>query len=505
MPTRLFTENLDVVFFVYGLSFVVMGIAILIQPRRETIFKLKDVIWLLAAFGFIHGLNEWLDMWAIIRRTNSNVFSSIRLACLSVSFFLLFEFGRRFILLSRKKFFSAWVTVLLCFSVLALDYMSKYDHSIWPRYLLGFPGGALSAAGFILYYRAHGNVLKSMNVRRYFILAAISMLIYGIAGGVVVPKAGFFPASVINNSSFLDLFGIPVQVVRAVCSSVLAWSVWNILGIFDWESKEKLKNSLEMSQWAFEELKKIQKMFIQAEKLNAAGQLAAGIAHEVKNPLSIIMQGVDYMESKIPPEQKDVCETLIMIKDSAGRADNIIRSLLDFSRVSALSLEPQSISSILDSTLELVKQKTRTEHVEVIKELEKGIPDVLADKNSMEQVFINILLNAMQAMPEGGKIFIRGYGKCLDEIINDAGERPDASFSVGEKVVVVEIEDTGMGIPEENIKKIFDPFFTTKDPGKGTGLGLSVSRSILTAHKGSIYVQSRVGKGAIVTVTLKAA
>ncbi len=331
------------------------------------------------------------------------------------------------------------------------------------------------------------------------------MFIYGIAGGVIAPKAGFFPASVINNSSFLDLFGIPIQVVRTVCAAVLAWSVWNILGIFDWEAKEKLKNSLEMSQWAFEELKKIQKMFVQAEKLNAVGQLAAGIAHEVKNPLSIIVQGVNYLESKFPPEDKDVYETLIMIKNSAGRADNIIRSLLDFSRVSALSLEPHSISSILESTLELLKQKTRTEHVEIIKELKKDVPDVLADKNSMEQVFINILLNAMQAMPEGGKIFIRGYGKRLDEIRNVAGERPDASFSIGEKVAVVEIEDTGMGIPEENLKKIFDPFFTTKDPGKGTGLGLSVSRSIVTAHKGSIHVQSRAGKGTIVTVTLKAA
>lgn len=505
MLTKLFTENLDLVFFVYGLSFVVMGTAILVQPRRETAFRLTEIIWLLAVFGLVHGLNEWLDMWAIIRGSHSDALASIRLICLTVSYFFLFEFGRKFILLSRKKFLDKRITVLLCFSVLALFLSLKCEPSIWPRYILGFPGGLLSAVGFLLYYRDNKAILRPFNIRRYFVMAAISMFVYCIAGGIVTPKSDFFPASVINNDLFLYLFGIPVQVVRAVCAAFLAWSVWNIIGIFDWEAKEKLKNSLEMSRWAFEEFKKIQKMFVQAEKLNAVGQLAAGIAHEVKNPLSIIVQGVNYLESKLPPEDKDVYETLIMIKNSAGRADNIIRSLLDFSRVSALSLEPHSISSIIESTLELVKQKTRTEHVEVIKELKKDIPEVLADKNSIEQVFINILLNAMQAMPEGGKIFIRGYGKRLDEIRNVAGERPDTSFSVGEKVAVVEIEDMGMGISEENLKKIFDPFFTTKDPGKGTGLGLSVSRSIVTAHKGSIHVQSRAGKGTIVTVTLKAA
>ncbi len=161
MLAKLFTENLDIVFFVYGLSFVVMGIAILIQPRGETAFRLTDIIWLLAAFGFVHGLNEWLDMWAIIRGSNSSVFASIRLVCLPVSFFFLFEFGRRFILLSRKKFLSKWVTVFLCFSVLVLEYLLKYDHSIWPRYLLGFPGGVFSAAGFILYYRGNKNIVGS--------------------------------------------------------------------------------------------------------------------------------------------------------------------------------------------------------------------------------------------------------------------------------------------------------------------------------------------------------
>jgi len=131
------------------------------------------------------------------------------------------------------------------------------------------------------------------------------------------------------------------------------------------------------------------------------------------------------------------------------------------------------------------------------------MPKVLVDKNKIEQVCVNILLNASQAMPEGGKIIIRSYDKQLEEIKNGIGKRGEDHFRVGEKAVVVEFEDTGIGISEENLRKIFDPFFTTKGPKGGTGLGLSVSRNILHMHKGLIYAESQVGKGTKLTIILK--
>jgi len=138
-------------------------------------------------------------------------------------------------------------------------------------------------------------------------------------------------------------------------------------------------------------------------------------------------------------------------------------------------------------------------------ETKKDIPKVLADKNKLEQVFINILLNAVQSMPRGGKIIIRSYDKQLEEVKNGIGRRKEDYFQVGEKVVIVEIEDTGVGIPEENLKKIFDPFFTTKGPTGGAGLGLSVTRNIITMHKGLIDIESQTGKGTKVIITLKIA
>jgi len=252
---------------------------------------------------------------------------------------------------------------------------------------------------------------------------------------------------------------------------------------------------------AYDELKEMQDKLIQSEKLKAIGQLASGVAHEMRNPLGIIMQGVGYLEQIISPETKEPRETLSIVKESAQRADRIVNSLLDFSRATKLELRPEYIDSILESSLNLVK--TELKSIEVVREIQKGLPKVLVDKNKLTQVFINLFINAIHAMPERGKLTIRSLVKQIEETRNSINERPDVSFETREKVVVVEIEDTGTGISEENLKKIFDPFFTTKGQGKGTGLGLSITRNIITMHKGLIEVKSQVNKGTSVIITLR--
>ncbi|MFA5114729.1 MAG: ATP-binding protein [Candidatus Omnitrophota bacterium] len=264
------------------------------------------------------------------------------------------------------------------------------------------------------------------------------------------------------------------------------------------EAEKKLQES-------YARLKEAQEQLIQAEKLNAVGQLASGVAHEVRNPLGIILQGVNYLEQKIPAEQRDTFETLAMIKESVGRADKIINTLLDFSKSKRLNLEPENINSILETSLNLVKTRFKSDKIAVVKEMNKDVPDVLADKNKMEQVFINILLNAFQAIEDTGRITIRTYDKKLGEIKNGIGKRASDNFRIGETAVIVEIEDTGSGIPEETLNKIFDPFFTTKGPLGGAGLGLSVSRNIIHMHRGVIYVESVSGKGTRITLVLKIA
>ena len=261
------------------------------------------------------------------------------------------------------------------------------------------------------------------------------------------------------------------------------------------------KRAVELKM-AYDELKEMQDKLIQSEKLKAIGQLASGVAHEMRNPLGIIMQGIAYLEQTISPEAKEPRETLSIVKESAQRADKIVISLLDFSRATKLELHPEDIGSILENSLNLVK--TELKNIEVIRENQKDLPKVLVDKNKLTQVFINLFINAIHAMPESGKLTIRSFIKQLEETNSlSAGEKLGGFFDTGEKAVVVEVEDTGMGISEENLERIFEPFFTTKGPGKGTGLGLSVSRNIIIMHKGLMEVKSQVKKGTKIIIALR--
>jgi signal transduction histidine kinase len=258
--------------------------------------------------------------------------------------------------------------------------------------------------------------------------------------------------------------------------------------------EQTAKKAVELKM-AYDELKEMQDKLIQSEKLKAIGQLASGVAHEIRNPIGIIMQGVAYLEQIISPEAKESRETLSIVKESVQRADKIVISLLDFSRATKLELHSEDIDAILENSLSLVK--TELKKIEVVREIQKDLPKVLVDKNKLTQVFINLFINAIHAMPEAGKLTIRSFVKQLEQ------KRSDDSFEAGEKVLVVEIEDTGMGISDENLKRIFDPFFTTKGPGKGTGLGLSVSQNIIIMHKGRIEIKSQAGKGTRVIITLR--
>lgn len=249
MLTEIFTKNLEIVFFIYGLAFFTMGVVIFAKPRTESIFKLAGIIWILAAFGVIHGLREWCR--ALVIEEHGPVWDSAQLITLFASYVLFFEFGRRFIVLSFSRFLNKWFTIVMSSLALALIPVSifalKENPDICIRYFLGFPGGVMAGLGFILYYRGNEPILKLFNVRVYFLAAAVSMGVYGILGGIVVPKADFFPASFVNKDSFLDLFGIPVQVFRAICAVFLTWSVWNILGIFDREARANLINKTEQA------------------------------------------------------------------------------------------------------------------------------------------------------------------------------------------------------------------------------------------------------------------
>ena len=229
------------------------------------------------------------------------------------------------------------------------------------------------------------------------------------------------------------------------------------------------------------ELRETQQQLIQSEKLASIGQLAAGVAHEINNPIGIMLGFAQVLAKKIPPDDP-MAKPLKAIEREGLRCKRIVQNLLDFARRSQPSLRPVNVNDILEASCALIEHQVTLQNVELIKGYDPNLPLVMADDNQLQQVFMNMILNAYQAMPNGGTLRI-------------------TTRSVGQEVQII-FSDTGVGIPPENLNRIFDPFFTTKEVGRGTGLGLSVSYGIIQQHGGSIEVESQVGVGTTFIVKL---
>ncbi|NQU73095.1 MAG: HAMP domain-containing histidine kinase [Candidatus Omnitrophica bacterium] len=470
MMPDIFIKNLDIVFFIYGFSFVFMGVAVLSQPRRESMFSISKILWILAAFGLTHGLNEWLDMFAIIRGGHSNTFNLIRLTTLFVSYVFLFEFGRRCISLRYKKFFNKWITVGLCFLTLAFVFVSKHEKSICIRYFLGFPGGILSAFGFAWYYRDNKSILNPIMRCPCFIAAGFFMGIYAILGGIVTPKADFFPASIINSTSFLNLFHVPVQVFRAVCAIVLAWSVWKILAIFNWEIKERLESSME-------EASKAKRVAEIASKTKS--QFLANMSHELRTPLNAIIGFSEVLKDEsfgsLNDKQKEYANDILK---SGEHLLSLINDILDLSKVEAgkieLRLTEFNLKTAIENILSMIKEKAMKQNIHISLDLKEDTGIIKADERRVKQIMFNLLSNAVKFTPDGGKIGIEA--------------------KLAEDKVLISVWDTGIGIEEKDRDKIFKEFeqIDSEYARKytGTGLGLALTKKLVGLHGGRIWFES---------------
>ncbi len=253
---------------------------------------------------------------------------------------------------------------------------------------------------------------------------------------------------------------------------------------------------------ANEEMRALQLQVIEAEKHRSVARLAAGVAHEVKNPLAIITMGAEYLRSDetVNPDAAEVVERIL---DAAGRADLVIKGLLDFSVPHRLELELCGLNEIVRKAVALVQGECTQSEVKV--ELALGeIPDLPLDRSKISQILINILMNAVQAMGGPGTLTITTWAEQVTHVRSSDGRERSSAFLAGEPAVVLRVEDTGPGIPQSHLDKIFDPFFTTKPTGKGTGLGMTVVKSIVDLHRGAIEIKNRVEGGAAVTISFKA-
>jgi len=243
------------------------------------------------------------------------------------------------------------------------------------------------------------------------------------------------------------------------------------------------QRQLEKLLSVLDELSRTQAQLVHSEKLASLGVLAGGIAHEINNPLMVILGRTELMlmEEDLPERLRDNLDT---IRAETERIANIVAGLLTFARKSRQDkIEPVNVNEVVERTLMLSEHQLVVANVRVVKELAPDLPTIQANAGQLQQVFMNLIINAYHAMPKGGELTVR------------TGTLP-------EDRVFVEIQDTGVGISQENLDRIFDPFFTTKEEGKGTGLGLAVSRNIIEAHGGLIGVESEVGSGTTFRVVL---
>lgn len=304
--------------------------------------------------------------------------------------------------------------------------------------------------------------------RVYYIPIIAAALLYGLRGGLA--------ASLYTSVTYLPHILLHWQhghfdyAINQYAEIVIFNVVGGLMGALGdrlKQARERAERSAAETREAYEELRRTFEQLLQAEKLSSLGELSAGIVHEVRNPLGSIRGAVEILEDEIAPDspRREFSE---LAKKEVDRIDRIVGQFLRFARPATLSVGPVDLNSLVESVASLVENQAAMQRVGVERELASGMRPVSADAEQIKQVLLNLAINALQSMPEGGTLRLRTYA--------DGG----SSF--------VEVEDTGSGIDEKHLAKIFDPFFTTKE--KGIGLGLSVAHKIVKEHGGNLTAES---------------
>jgi PAS domain S-box-containing protein len=262
------------------------------------------------------------------------------------------------------------------------------------------------------------------------------------------------------------------------------------------EKEKKLNDTVEL-------LIRTRDQLIQKDKMAALGRMASGIAHEIRNPLEIIYMGVDYLENNLPDDNPHIHESIEKIFNAVNRADNIIKNILSFSRQSEYKITQLPLCPLLDNVLTLAELTIQKNGVSVQREYDDELLEVAGDYNMLQQVFLNLVNNAVDAMKDRKEkiLTVRAHKQLVTEVGYKTGYRRADFFSIGDEMIIVEISDTGKGIPEKALPKIFEPFFTTKN--EGTGLGLSIAHMIMDRLSGTIDVESRENRGTTFFIKLQ--
>lgn len=459
------------VYLFYGASFLFLGVSIATKEMKGSDLKIADSLWLLGGFGFLHGFHEWMKLGQLIEAKNLSARQivageAVSVILLVLSFLFLLSFGlslARGLEVKRIRWSRGIPVLLLLIWVLyvrqygmppgrrALDSEFLRQADLGSRFTFGFVGSMAAAYSLIAYSREVRGI--SLPAAKKFFYTGITLVFYAVF-------------TVFHS---LPKLPIPVELLRGALAFLMACFIAKALNIFDVETRRKIEQQT--------------RRLVQAEKLASLGQLATGIAHEINNPLANASLGIQTLKTRLRSDssREDMVEKLVAVERNIDRASSIARELLQFSRPQEAEFVPLNIERVIQGALTLMRYKLGS--VTVRKEL-GPVPEIMGNPRKLLQVFINVLSNSVEAIPDGGTISLAASAK--------------------RDHVVVKIADTGIGIKAENLSRVFDPFFTTKEIGSGTGLGLSICYGIIRQHGGTIEIASAVGHGTTVTIEIPA-
>jgi len=452
-----------ILYFFYGLAFIFLGFAIAVKDMSESKLQLADSLPSLAVFGFSHGLHEWLQCYLLLGFGTDALLLPIhylKLLTLVVSFLFLNHFAI-FLMRSQPRIHWQWLRVLIPLLVAFLgmhlflswenlDLKTIRQVDILSRLTIGNLGGVLAAFALI----RHGRVVTflSRSVALHLRLAGIAFALYA------------FLAGVIPSHTMIPFLSVPVELFRGLTAVLITYFLVKAMNVFNIETRKNLEQQL--------------LHLAQAEKLAAVGKLAAGIAHEINNPLANISLNVELLKKELQggaTPEAGLDKRFSAIERNIDRASRIARELLHFSRRKEDILAPVDLNEVVSGCLTLLGSRRHGYRIETRL---LPLPPVMAVAVKVEEVLLNVLLNAMDASPVGGLITI------------------SASIQDGEALLTV--ADQGTGIAPEHLNQAIEPFYTTKEVGHGTGLGLSICYSIMELFRGRIELDSTVGGGTTV-------
>jgi signal transduction histidine kinase len=328
------------------------------------------------------------------------------------------------------------------------------------------------------YYTSTGyHYFHDIYRRLYYIPIIFCAFLYGIRGAVIcsvcisliyVPHA-FWHAAHLDPASTLEK-GLEILLYNVVAM------VTGILVAREKQEKERHLQTAQHLEKSLTDLKNMEQELLRAEKLSAIGQLSAGLAHEIRNPLSSIKGAIGILAADYPPEHKKH-RILNVLDREADRLNEVLTNFLTFAKPQPMQSRPADVLNRLERVIGLIESQAQKAHIEIVRHYPSQLPLINMDEEQIGQVFLNLMLNAVQAMPEGGTLSIS-----IQQAVKD-----------GKSMLQIDFSDTGTGIKPEDLPNLFNPFFTTKQ--EGTGLGLAICYRIIEQHGGKIGVESKPGEG----------